>query len=130
MYAGPDRPRGRRWLPAIALGSGLFTIMLSLFVLYALSRTATIQPAGAGHTEHHEPSPEPTTTHIDNFTPISTSTPTPVALPDPAQETGFVLNPKDHNTREPQTLRMTWNVTRELREPDGVEKQVYLINGM
>lgn len=129
MYAGPERVRGRRWLPAIALGSGLFTILLSLFMLHILSRTTTVQPA-ATHNEVHEPSPQPTTTHVDNFTPIPTPTPTPVVLPDPAQETGFVLNPKDHNTRKPKTLRMTWNITRELREPDGVEKPVYLINGM
>ncbi|KAJ3479850.1 hypothetical protein NLG97_g8215 [Lecanicillium saksenae] len=128
MHAGLERPRGRRWLPLIALGSGLFTIVLSLFMLQVFSRSPTLQPT-TGHTEHQEPIPEPTTTHVDNFSPIPTPTPTPVVIPEPLQETGFVLNPKDHNAREPKTVRMTWNVTRELREPDGVQKLVYLING-
>ncbi|TQV93610.1 ferro-O2-oxidoreductase [Cordyceps javanica] len=128
MYAGPERPRGHRWLPAIALASGLCTILLSLFMLHVFSRNTTVQST-TGHVEHQEPSPEPTTTHVDNFSPITTPTPTPVVLPDPAQETGFMLHPRDHSARDPKTLHMTWNVTRDLRQPDGVVKPVYLING-
>lgn len=128
IQSGPERRRARRWLPSIALGSGLFTIALSLSMLYVFSRYASDHRVAA-HTDHQEPSTSPTTTHVDNFTPIPTPTPTPVILPDPAQETGFVLNPQDHNARAPKTLRITWNVTRELRQPDGVEKQIYLING-
>ncbi|ATY65915.1 ferro-O2-oxidoreductase [Cordyceps militaris] len=128
MNSGSEHPRARRCLPVIALCSGLFTILLSLFMLHVFSRSTSIQPA-AGPIEHQEPAPELTTTHVDNFSPIATATPTPIVLPDPAQETGFILHPKDHFAREPKTLRMTWNVTRELRQPDGVEKQIYLING-
>ncbi|KAM0668557.1 hypothetical protein ACQRIU_002119 [Beauveria bassiana] len=128
IQSGPERTRARRWVPSIALGSGLFTIALSLSMLYVFSRYSS-DPRVAASTDHQEPGTAPTTTYVDNFTPIPTSTPTPVILPDPAQETGFLLNPQDHNARAPKTLRITWNVTRELRQPDGVEKQVYLING-
>lgn len=125
-----DRPR-RPWLPLVALASGLFTILLSLFMLQVFSRSPTIIPA----TGHNDVKPEhgmemtTTTTRVDNFEPIPTPATTTVPLPDPAQETSFVLNPREHIAREPKTLRMTWNVTRETREPDGVEKLVYLING-
>ncbi|OAA53343.1 ferro-O2-oxidoreductase [Cordyceps fumosorosea ARSEF 2679] len=128
MHAGSERPRGRRWLPAIALASGLFTILLSLFMLHVFSRNTAIRPA-PDHDQHQKPSLTPTVTHVNNFRPIVTPTPTPVVLPDPAQEAGYILHPKDHIAREPTTLRMSWSVTRELRKPDGVEKQVYLING-
>lgn len=134
MYARPQPDRGRRGHNAVfVFASGLFTILLSLFMLYVFSRTTTAVPATGDHTEHDEqPSPVAATTTetpVDHFTPIPTPTVEPEVRPDPVQENGFVLSPKDHIDREPQTLRLTWNVTRELREPDGVEKQVYLING-
>ncbi|KAL7948812.1 multicopper oxidase [Trichoderma barbatum] len=39
------------------------------------------------------------------------------------------LHPTEHSTRDPTTLTFDWHVTLGTRAPDGVEKQVYLING-
>ena len=39
------------------------------------------------------------------------------------------LHPKEHATREPKTLEFNWDVTRGTASPDGVEKEVYLVNG-
>lgn len=41
---------------------------------------------------------------------------------------GLVLNPEAHIHREPQTIHHVWNITSDIRAPDGVEKRVYLIN--
>jgi hypothetical protein len=41
----------------------------------------------------------------------------------------FILRPENHVFRRPKTLKMTWNVTRKVQTPDGVQKAVYLING-
>ncbi|TVY28515.1 Laccase-2, partial [Lachnellula hyalina] len=41
----------------------------------------------------------------------------------------YVLNPDEHAYREPKTIRYVWNITSDLRTPDGVTKNVYLING-
>lgn len=40
------------------------------------------------------------------------------------------LHPKHHSTRKPTTLIFSWNITTGLSSPDGVEKTVYLVNGM
>ncbi len=40
------------------------------------------------------------------------------------------LHPEAHTLREKTTLSFEWNVTRGMRSPDGVEKLVYLINGL
>ncbi|RDW68218.1 hypothetical protein BP5796_08875 [Coleophoma crateriformis] len=42
---------------------------------------------------------------------------------------GILLHPEDHVHRKPQTLNYDWVVTSGVRSPDGVQKQVYLING-
>jgi hypothetical protein len=39
------------------------------------------------------------------------------------------LNPQDHVHRQPKTIHHLWNITSDLRTPDGVAKRVYLING-
>ncbi|KAK2601768.1 hypothetical protein QQS21_004652 [Conoideocrella luteorostrata] len=41
----------------------------------------------------------------------------------------FVLHPEQHIFRATKTIRLYWNITREARRPDGVLKEVYLING-
>ncbi|WPG98304.1 multicopper oxidase [Acrodontium crateriforme] len=38
------------------------------------------------------------------------------------------LNAADHAHRKPQTIKLEWNITKAERRPDGVAKQVYLIN--
>lgn len=40
------------------------------------------------------------------------------------------LHPTEHSTRDPTTLTFEWHVTRGTRAPDGVEKLVYLVNGV
>ena len=40
------------------------------------------------------------------------------------------LHPSRHSTRKPTTLEFHWNITTKLASPDGVEKKVYLVNGM
>ena len=40
----------------------------------------------------------------------------------------YVLHPEDHTNREATTLRYQWRITRGQRRPDGVLKEVYLIN--
>lgn len=39
------------------------------------------------------------------------------------------LHPQIHSNRDATTLRFDWIVTIGTRSPDGVEKQVYLVNG-
>lgn len=46
-----------------------------------------------------------------------------------SEKDAFTLQPNDHIFRESQTIRATWNITMEEREPDGVKKMVYLVNG-
>lgn len=42
---------------------------------------------------------------------------------------GIILRPEDHIYRQPKTIQYSWNITTGIRAPDGVTKQVYLING-
>jgi hypothetical protein len=41
---------------------------------------------------------------------------------------GIQLHPEEHVYREPRTLRYDWLISSEFRSPDGVRKNVYLIN--
>ena len=38
------------------------------------------------------------------------------------------LHPNEHQTRAARTVRLDWNVTKGERRPDGVAKDIYLIN--
>ena len=55
--------------------------------------------------------------------------------PDPAQEPGherdlkWLLHPEEHVSRDPDTRRFSWNITKATIAPNGVEKDVFLING-
>lgn len=40
-----------------------------------------------------------------------------------------LLQPSNHVYRKPETLRFEWHLSSDLRRPDGVLKEVYLING-
>lgn len=40
----------------------------------------------------------------------------------------YVLHPEDHVWRDAKTLRYRWRITKSPRRPDGVLKEVYLIN--
>lgn len=47
-----------------------------------------------------------------------------------AQSSNWELHPEDHALRPPTTIRLSWNITSEYRRPDGVNKLIYLINGI
>ncbi|OAQ97315.1 hypothetical protein LLEC1_00080 [Akanthomyces lecanii] len=49
--------------------------------------------------------------------------------PQPQNQVAIPLNPQKHSNRHAKTLRFDWTVTTGTRSPDGVEKQVYLVNG-
>ncbi|KAJ4138626.1 hypothetical protein NW768_002476 [Fusarium equiseti] len=51
----------------------------------------------------------------------------PPADGDPKQ-LAYLLHPQEHASRPPTTLVFNWTITSGLRSPDGVEKQVYLVN--
>ncbi|TVY84216.1 Oxidoreductase ptaE [Lachnellula suecica] len=42
---------------------------------------------------------------------------------------GMKLHPERHVARKPRTITLHWNITSELRSPDGVKKRIYLVNG-
>lgn len=41
----------------------------------------------------------------------------------------FLLHPEDHVSRDAETRRYSWNITKAIRAPNGVKKEVFLING-
>ena len=41
---------------------------------------------------------------------------------------GFQLHPSEHASRPPKVISQNWTITTGLRRPDGVLKQVYLVN--
>jgi FtsP/CotA-like multicopper oxidase with cupredoxin domain len=45
------------------------------------------------------------------------------------QMLGIQLHPYDHVSRPPKTITHSWNISTDYRSPDGVKKQVYLVNG-
>ena len=46
-----------------------------------------------------------------------------------SDQLAYLLHPQKHASRPPTTLVFNWTITSGLRSPDGVEKQVYLVNG-
>ena len=55
--------------------------------------------------------------------------------PDPAQELGherdlkWLLHPEYHVSRDPSIRHFSWNITKATKAPNGVKKDVFLING-
>lgn len=45
------------------------------------------------------------------------------------EQVGIPLHPEDHRSRPPKTQHYDWTITTGLRRPDGVQKEVYLVNG-
>jgi FtsP/CotA-like multicopper oxidase with cupredoxin domain len=43
---------------------------------------------------------------------------------------GIQLHPEDHVFRNPKTITYNWTITSEFRSPDGVKKEVYLVNDL
>ncbi|KAG5939386.1 hypothetical protein E4U59_003137 [Claviceps monticola] len=60
--------------------------------------------------------------------PISTFTANAVDT-DSSLDAVIVLHPEQHVYREPKKISVDWNVTKEMRSPDGVVKSIYFING-
>lgn len=48
---------------------------------------------------------------------------------EPKRDLKFLLHPEDHVSRDLEVRRYSWNVTKAMRAPNGVEKEVFLING-
>lgn len=48
---------------------------------------------------------------------------------EPRRNLKVLLHPQDHVSRKPGVRDYSWNITKTTIAPDGVEKQVYLING-
>jgi FtsP/CotA-like multicopper oxidase with cupredoxin domain len=47
----------------------------------------------------------------------------------PSGDLAVYLHPEDHIFRSPKTLSFDWHITKGFRLPDGVQKEVYLVNG-
>lgn len=41
----------------------------------------------------------------------------------------LVLHPEDHVSREPRVVRLSWNISKARLSPDGVQRDVILVNG-
>jgi FtsP/CotA-like multicopper oxidase with cupredoxin domain len=46
------------------------------------------------------------------------------------QMLGIQLHPEDHVFRDPKTIAYNWTITSGFRSPDGVKKEVYLVNDL
>lgn len=55
------------------------------------------------------------------------STPTEIS---PLEELDHVLHPESHIHRKPSTFHHEWTITEAARRPDGVRKDVYLVNNL
>ncbi|KAK4090017.1 hypothetical protein Purlil1_5643 [Purpureocillium lilacinum] len=111
----PPSPAARagRLLLLVLLG-GLVATSASVFLVYTFSSRVS-----SFAVEHEANAP--------STTPASSDAP-----PAPAHtqvDDGFTLHPEDHVYREPKTIYLDWNITKEQRAPDGVVKSLYLING-
>ncbi len=111
----PPSPAARagRLLLLVLLG-GLVATSASVFLVYTFSSRVS-----SFAVEHEANAP--------STTPASSDAP-PAPAHTPVDD-GFTLHPEDHVYREPKTIYLDWNITKEQRAPDGVVKSLYLING-
>lgn len=42
---------------------------------------------------------------------------------------GIILSPEKHTLRDAHSIPLQWHINTGFREPDGVKKRVYLVNG-
>jgi FtsP/CotA-like multicopper oxidase with cupredoxin domain len=49
--------------------------------------------------------------------------------PGPERDLKVLLHPEDHVSRDPSTRHFSWNITKAIITPNGVQKNVFLING-
>jgi hypothetical protein len=52
----------------------------------------------------------------------------PVMALGPERDLKFLLHPQDHVSRDPGIRHFSWNITKGMIAPDGVQKDVFLIN--
>jgi hypothetical protein len=48
----------------------------------------------------------------------------------PERDLKSLLHPEDHVSRDPSIRNFSWNITKGTIAPNGVQKEVFLINGM
>jgi hypothetical protein len=53
----------------------------------------------------------------------------PVLVTGPDRDLKLLLHPEDHVSRESGIINFSWNITKAKIAPNGVEKDVFLING-
>jgi len=50
-------------------------------------------------------------------------------VPRPERDLKILLHPEEHVSRDPNNRRFSWNITKATIAPNGVQKDVFLING-
>jgi len=89
---------------------GSFSLILSIIiVLFFLQWNTAFEILGSNLREHSDP--------------------VMVTGPGPERDLKFMLYPEEHVSRDPGIRKLSWNITKATRAPDGVEKDVFLING-
>jgi FtsP/CotA-like multicopper oxidase with cupredoxin domain len=98
-----DAPRTdySRWLKPISI---IFAVVFLVLILFISFKTLSVTPL--------------TQSKSSNFQPGSSD-----------GTLGIVLHPETHAHRPPHDITQHWNITSDFRSPDGVKKEVYLING-
>jgi hypothetical protein len=56
--------------------------------------------------------------------------PVPIVVEGPKRDLKALLHPEHHVSRDPGVRTFSWNITKAKLTPNGVEKEVFLINGM
>lgn len=84
-------------------------ISACIFLVIAITLLIAVSPRDLPPTLHHDASPEQLG-HLE--------------------ELDQVLHPESHRYRGKTTLYYDWTITRSSRRPDGVLKDVYLVNGL
>lgn len=109
--ASPRLDKNRSWSTAtLILGLILLISSLSIFAVYHKSRFVRF------------PGPELTGFTEENIVHAGIH-------PDLKRQMTIYLHPEEHSSHEPETRYFLWNITKATVAPDGVEKEVFLING-
>jgi Multicopper oxidase len=95
---------GRKRISAFAV-TLLFLPLTIFFILYLQWRSAFGIPAGK----------------LNEYT-------GPIAVAGPGRDLKLLLHPEDHVSRDPSGRHFSWNITKATVAPNGVRKEVFLIN--
>ncbi|OAA57414.1 iron transport multicopper oxidase fet3 [Niveomyces insectorum RCEF 264] len=100
-------------------GTVLVVAASTVFVLYVFFHAAfeatTSLPTTSPATSLPPPPPPPP--------------PPPLSSTTPSRDLRAVLHPQDHVARKPTVAHLSWNISKVALAPDGVEKDVIVING-